>query len=795
MNRSDAIPPPPRSPLPLSTPGDNHTNGHAPVPFGATTPPMAFTAPAASPFGQPGSPLPPYQAARNQEELTLSDLGPLVRQLYAQVRARWIAGLLAAALTATAAAWLFFHNPPEYAAETTLLAQNPLDKILNPADGGTADSGQLHEENNLRNHLSVMTSRTFLKRVADSLTPAEAAEVTAPYLRKDQTATPALLLNLVNDKIDIERERGRDFFTITVRHRTPDVAVLLAERITSQYLGFIQDEYRAAGRAATDLLQKQADALSLETRQLEDQRRDYRKTYNLISVEENQSIISERLRRINAALSDVRVQRVGFETQLKQAQADMVTTHTPYNNPVLAAFGNNQALRIELDKMRAQVEVYASEYGPNHPKMVEAKRVLSGLQQTLENNFRLALADLQGKLDLAVASEQQLNNELTAAFSQSLDIDKLASSFNALGDELVAKRKTQASLLQRISQTAVTGKTSSDVMRVIDPPYLKRASFKRQLLLIGLVLVLGLGAFIATPLLMHVFDERLSASTDLEAMLGKDLLGAVPRLTRTRAEDRPHLVRDNVDFPSVESFLSVVGQLELLSKKPLPKRILVTSTLPGEGKSMIASNLAATFTRLGRRTLLVDCDFRRPTQSQQHQIAEGRGLLSWAAAGFPPADNLFDLGGALGVLKLPAGTFFLPAGCTDSQPTRYLIAGSMAATFARLGERFDVVVVDTPPAGVFQDALIIAKYCHETVLVARDGKAQTAQVRRIIGEIDKTQSPVLGVVLNAFAPGATHPQMAYRHLADKYGYGYGKDAKPGKTGSPAVQPVPQPAKA
>jgi capsular exopolysaccharide synthesis family protein len=282
-----------------------------------------------------------------------------------------------------------------------------------------------------------------------------------------------------------------------------------------------------------------------------------------------------------------------------------------------------------------------------------------------------------------------------------------------------------------------------------------------------------MGTFIATPVMMHLLDEKLSASADLEAVLGKELLGAIPRLSKTRPEDRPHIVRDNVDFASVEAFTSIVGQLDLVSRRPLPKRLLVTSTLPGEGKSMAASNLAAAYNRLGRRTLLIDCDFRRPTQSALQQVPDGKGLMTWMAAGYPGATDLFQPGGSLGIITLPDGTLFLPAGGVDTQPTRLIIAAAMGTLFEQLSCEYDIIIVDTPPAGVFQDALILAKHCHDTILIARDGKAQTAQVQRVISDLEKTVAPVVGVILNAFAPGATHPHMAYRHLADKYGYGYG----------------------
>ena len=798
---------------PFSAASDRRSSPQAPVlspsavPFGQTSVPFGQTS---APFGATSAPFPQFpngsggsgagnrspgsnnSSGHGQEELTLSDVGPLIRQLLVQIRARWILAVVSAAAVTAAAGWLIFHNPPEYTAETTMLAQSPLDKILNPANSSSgsasADPSQVSSsENSLRNHLSVMTSRVFQLKIINSLTPPEKASILAPYPRKPAETEEDRLIDMLDEKIDIERERGRDFYTIDVKHRSSGVAVMLAERFASQYLDYLQSEFHTASEAATAVLQKQSDNLSAEMRKIEDKRREYRKTYNLISVEENQSIISERLRRINAALSDVRVLRVGFESQLKQAKADMAITPTPYNNSVLATFGNTPDLRAKLEALQAERGVLATVFGPNHPKMIEENGQVAALEHTIDDNFQTALADLKSKYELAVASETQLNEELTSAFNQSLDIDKLASSFNTLGDELDAKQKTQTELLKKIADTAVSGQLPENAMSVVDPAFLKPLSLKRIILLAALVAMLGAGTFVGTPVMMHLFDERLTASADLEAVLGKELLGAVPRLSKTREEDRPHIVRDNVDFASVEAFLSIIGQLDLVSNKPLPKRLLVTSTLPGEGKSMAASNLASTYSRLGRRTLLVDCDFRRPSQSMLQQVGEGRGLLPWMAAGYPAAPDLLLPGGSLGIETLPDGTLFLPAGGTDSQPTRLIIAPAMLSLFEQLSGEFDVIVIDTPPAGVFQDALILAKHCQETILIARDGKAQTAQVQRVINDLEKTHAPVVGVILNAFAPGATHPHMAYRHLADKYGYGYGYSGS-GDKGAKGAKP-------
>jgi len=719
------------------------------------------------------------------DELSLSDLRPLFMVLIAQIRARWWAGLLVAMAITGGLGWLAFRGAPEYSAVTTLVAQNPLGKLLNVGDG-SAPADMQRQESNLRNHLSVMTSRSFRQRLTNSLPEETILAIQKPYLEPGEQPSPEFLDRLLMRNISIERERGREFFTITITHRTAGVALTLADRFASEYLEFVQEEFSAASRAAVEFLQTQANTLTEEIRALENERREYRKKFGLISVEENQGILADRLRRINAALSDVRVQRVALETQYRQAQNDLKASPTPFNNPALATFGNTQLLRIELERLRSERAVLGTQYGPNHPRMVESASSISGVEKNIEANFQLALADLKAKYDLSVSSEKQLNAELTDAFNQSLDIDKLSGTFNTLGDQLSAKQKIQATLLQRIAQTGLTVQMPSDAMRVVDPAYLVQSSLKRRALIGMLILMLAGAAFVGTPVLLYMFDERLSGSADLEKILGKELLGAIPRLGRTRAEDRPHIVRDNVDFPSVESFLGLVGQLEVVSTKPFPKRILVTSTLPGEGKSMVASNLASTFTRTGRRTVIIDCDFRRPTQQNLHQMPGNGGILVWAEAGFPIGEDLFGPDSPLGMRRLPDGTMFIPVGGVDTQPTRHLIAPAIGAFFERLSEKFDVVIVDTPPAGVFQDALILAKYCHETVLIAREGKAQTAQVKRVVTELEKTPAPAIGIVLNAFAPGSSHPHMAYRHMAEKYGYGYGKpqgkkSSKPVKT--------------
>ncbi|MGH8017036.1 MAG: tyrosine-protein kinase family protein, partial [Opitutaceae bacterium] len=188
---------------------------------------------------------------------------------------------------------------------------------------------------------------------------------------------------------------------------------------------------------------------------------------------------------------------------------------------------------------------------------------------------------------------------------------------------------------------------------------------------------------------------------------------------------------------------------------------------------MIASNLASTFTRYGRKTVLLDFDFRRPIQQDVHDVQDDRGFLTWAAADCPMGRDLFDPSGPLGLVVLPDGTSLIPTGGVHVQPGRFLVAKATIQLLERLSQEFDVVVVDSPPAGIFQDALILARYCQETLLVVREGRPHITQIRKMLADISKMPTRLAGFVLNGFSPRTTHPSVSYRYASyGKYAYGY-----------------------
>jgi len=692
------------------------------------------------------------------------------------IRARWYWGVFAAIVIGGLTGYALFTRPPQYTAQTALIAQSTLDRVIG-TDVDLAGSDQ-SKENNLRNHLSMMNSRKFRARLENAFTPAEKKLISQPYLKPGETAGSDFFQNYFSSNVAIERERGREYYTIAVTHLDPDVALMVADRIANAYINHVQQEYKEANIRGYGLLAQQADAIRNDLAQSESERLDFRKKNGIISRADNQGILAERLRRLDASLTEARIKIAGLETLTQQATSDRANSEYPWDNAYLASFANNEVLRQELDRLSAERAVQASKYGPNHPKLRDTDSRIKGVQSSILRNFDIAVRDLEAQLDVARRTEKLLDRAFNDAFERSIEIEKLASNYEIMSAGVDSKKITLMALEQKIGEASISSKLPADFMQIVDPAYLTKPRIPKPVIYAAIVALLSLGAFVAAPLTVSMLDEKISGTSDLEKDLSLTLAGAIPTL-KFRREDRAHVVRNKLDVVTSEAFVGIIGQLEIGNVGRGAKAILVTSTLPGEGKSLVASNLASMYRELGKNTLIVDLDLRRPTQHTLNAVSTDKGFLAWARAG-APMDDLFAAGSLLGITRLPDGTDLIPAGGSDAQPSHFLVASALEQLIAKLRERYDILIIDTPPAGVFQDALIASRHVDASLLVAREGVATIVEVRKAIEDFTKAGRAFAGLVLNGFRPQTANKKLAYGYKAASKGYHYSsaKKSKP-----------------
>jgi len=192
------------------------------------------------------------------------------------------------------------------------------------------------------------------------------------------------------------------------------------------------------------------------------------------------------------------------------------------------------------------------------------------------------------------------------------------------------------------------------------------------------------------------------------------------------------------DSLAAEKFRFLGVRLRQLRQNRQLKKVLVTSTIPEEGKSLVSANLAGVLAQRKQRVLLIEGDLRRPVLAQQFGLGRLAGLGEWLQSGLRTASNIYQLGGP--------GFWLMPAGNPPANPLELMQSGRLSQLMEQLGSLFDWIIVDSPPLLPLADTTVWARLTEGTLLVAREGKTEKAQLERGLEVLKK--SDLLGIVLN-----------------------------------------------
>ena len=286
--------------------------------------------------------------------------------------------------------------------------------------------------------------------------------------------------------------------------------------------------------------------------------------------------------------------------------------------------------------------------------------------------------------------------------------------------------------------------------------------------------LLGLLVGVGVAILRHTLDTTVKTPEDLENSAEATMLGAVS--FDPEAEGSPLVTMR--DTPRSESFRTIRTNLQYVDVDNPPQVVVITSSVPGEGKSTTAANLAIAVAQAGARVLLMEADLRRPRISEYLQVDGSRGLT----------DVL------VGRLQLPQSIIhwqrglmdFLPAGTIPPNPSELLGSKHMATVVDEFRKRYDMVIIDAPPLLPITDAAILSTIADGAILIARYGKTTREQVRESADALRQVNARVLGTVFN-FVPTRKHGKYGYSY---GYGYGYGYSSKPKQVQQPQQPQLP-----
>ncbi len=683
-----------------------------------------------------------------------------LRDYYIIMRERlWIA-LPLALLVAIGFGYYQARKTPLYSATAKMQFEKP-DTVVTTQ--GIVDSS-VRSDLDMNTYIQILDSNRLRARVLASFTPDEQKILTRAALKKLLPGQPEPTAPDLGS-VRCEPIHGTYLIDITDVNEDPDAAALVANRYVEQFIQYLLDNVGGKNEDAVIYLRSRVEQLKHAAEDADHQLELYMQKNNLVSLDKSVDLVTDRLRTVSNALTTAQLQLLEAENNLKQVEEYRRQHKDLLEISYIAQHGSVQALRTELAQAQQLQDLLAERYLERHPKMIEVAGRIRITKTQLRQAIDGAIADLQTNLAAFRSHVANLQAEFDSQEKEELRLKGLAGNYTTLQTNAQVAKNYYMEILDRLNQTTTTKSLEKIPLHVLDRATVPSAPSSPNLPgTIRSSLVLGFVVFFAVAIGLSFIDDRIKSAWDVESFIGVNLLGIIPDLAEVPDENRYTLVSSaRADSTTgTESFLGLYSAVKINSKLDFPKSMLITSTIPGEGKTLISCNLAGCFARHGKRTLLVDCDMRRPMLHRHFKQQNQLGLINWYENGARLDDDLMS-NPHLGITQMSENLYLLTSGGRSKSPTELLESPAFADLLSRLKRAFDLVLVDSPPMGAVSDSLLIAERIDEVIYVCRFNRAFRKHIRLYIRALREGKNEILGIVLNGLSPRRIEYYSNYRY--------------------------------
>lgn len=557
----------------------------------------------------------------------------------------------------------------------------------------------------------------------------------------------------------------------------------LAARVVNAHIENFRDKILRtrfdAIKQASTWLTDQLDDMKVKVQKSEDARLEYERKNQIWELDDKQNITTQRLSDINKELTDAQSERMK-----KQALYEFAKSADSNSVPEL----RNDTVLQDLIKKRAEANTAyteaLSQYGPNFPKVQRFQLQIKEIDQLIDSEKKSIIDQMGNDYNAARQREILLSQALD---QQKAEVNQMAErlvEYNILKREAEGNKTLYDGMLTKLREANIAGTLKSSNVTVVDPAMVpstpSRPAKARN---IALAFIVGLVGGIGLALLREYLDNTVKTPDDIETLARLPSLAVVPAFSESNGNGRRRLIGGGVSVNGHDKRIELVAQhlpksqmseafralrtaLLLSQADHPPQVVLVTSALPREGKTTAAANLAVTLAQLGDRTLLIDCDLRKPGVARLLNMTDGKyaGLSSYLA-GVSSLD--------LVTVPHPAipNLMVIPTGPLPPNPADLLSSHKLADAIAELRTKFKFIVIDTPPIMAATDAVILSVQADGVLLVVRSGETPKEAFTRTRDLLTSVKCRMLGVVLNAVDSSAPDYYYSYRYYPYSYGYG------------------------
>lgn len=464
------------------------------------------------------------------------------------------------------------------------------------------------------------------------------------------------------------------------------------------------------------------------------------------------SIVADDLAALNASLAQATAERIRAEARAQQGGRGGASAEALRNQAINSLRQSRAELAAEYQRLMVQFE-------PGYPAAQAIQKQIDQLDQSIAHEEGRVSGSVQAEYREALQRENALQARVDQLKSSYLDNRRRSIQYNIYQQEVDTNRALYDGLLQRYKEVGVAGGVGVNNISVVDTADVPQRPSSPKLLvnlIVALLTGLGLGALIAFAL--EQMDEAIADPAEVERRLGLPFLGSVPKVS-DGSSPRDELLDRKSDL--VDAYLAINTNLGFTTEHGVPRSFSVTSTRPAEGKSTTALALATMLARAGKRTILIDGDMRSPSVHHLGGVDHDKGLSNFLAG-----DNNID---ALTFPMHDLDFIAMSAGPIPPNAAELLTGPRLGVLIDRLLERFDHVVIDSPPVMGLADAPLIASRVEGVIYAVESHGIRSSLVKTALSRLAAANARIFGGVLTKFESSKAHYGYGY-----EYGYDYGR---------------------
>jgi capsular exopolysaccharide synthesis family protein len=659
-----------------------------------------------------------------------------------------------------------FIKTPMYLAESKILIEPASLKVTDIKGVYDPSSDMRSREEFFATQIELMTSETIMGKVFNDLKFAN----TEDYMR-NKNPFPGF-----KNLFKISRLKGTYILNVACMWKNP---VLAADASRSLAKIYAEDfEQRSFGFSDQGLvnLQNQLNSFKQERKEAVEALLAYKKKNKMFDLEDAKQLLAARMVKVNEALIEAKVAETSASAAFKSISSSSSVEENAKKYPDIST--NQTVTSFKLERLRMMIEELnlLSEYNENHKKVINQQKIIQYIGAVIKD-------EVVGEYERAKLLKSLLAEDMDNLQEESFLLDDQAAEYKVLKDNYDARAESYKLVLKRINEITITqasGKVdAAGNIQIISMAQVPKAVYSpKKVKILAMAFIMGLMLAGGVCFGLDYLDRTVKFKEQAEEIVHSPVLGFLPKLenddNKTPVRIRPmdiftetvNSIRLSLGLPKIGRQPKCCNETDAI-RKPLgafaeavnsirtslglsilgrqTQCFMVTSAVQEEGKTLLAFNMALSFSRVGKKVLLMECDMRKPRLTQllgeYLPVKNGPGLSSVLVGTTDMEDIVNTIDGVQGLDIAFCGHI-------PPNPSELLDSQNFKDLIAKVKSRYDIVILDTPPLLHVSDSIMLAGSYIPVVLVTRVFNTKISQLKMAVEQIKNVQGIIVGVVIN-----------------------------------------------